>query len=162
VIAQYALIVAETSRLPMVAGWDGILPEWFTRLSPRFGTPVRSIVVIVVLAILACLVATFGADAHEAMQLINVTDALLYDIYFGMMFCIPLVVGSRFGKAPGLVLKIAASSGLLVTILHAGLSVFPIIDVPNPVLFGVKIMASAVAINAVGATIYWQSRRLKA
>jgi hypothetical protein len=102
VIAQYTLIVAETSRLPMVAGWAGVLPEWFTRLDPRFGTPVRSIVVIVILAIIACSLATFGADAHEALQLINVTDAFLHDIYFGMMFLIPLVAGSRFGRRPSL------------------------------------------------------------
>ena len=157
VIAQYALIVAETSRLPMVAGWDGILPEWFTRLSPRFGTPVRSIVMIVVLALVACSLATFGADAHEAMQLINVTDAFLYDIYFAMMFLIPLVVGSRFGKRPSILLKIASLSGLLVTILAAGLSIFPIINVPNPLLFGTKIIASALIINLVGVLIYWQA-----
>jgi len=159
VIAQYALIVAETSRLPMVAGWDGILPEWFTRLHPRFGTPVRSIVTIVVLAIIACSLATFGADAHEALQLINVTDSFLYDIYFGMMFLIPLVVGSRFGKPPSLLLKLASLSGLLVTILHAVLSVFPIINVPNPFLFGVKILAASAVVNAVGFFIYRQSLR---
>ncbi len=159
VIAQYALIVAETSRLPMVAGWDGILPAWFTRLHPRFGTPIRSIVVIVALAIIACSLATFGADAHEAMQLINVTGAFLYDIYFGMMFLIPLVAGKRFGKPPGMYLKAAALSGLLVTILHGVLSVFPIINVPNPFLFGVKILAASAVVNAVGYFIYRQSRR---
>lgn len=159
VVSQYALIVAETSRLPMVAGWDGILPEWFTRLHPRFGTPVRSIVVIVGLAVVACSLATFGADAHEALQLINVTSAFLYDIYFGMMFLIPLVVGNRFGKPPSLWLKAASASGLLVTILHAGLSVFPIINVPHPVLFGVKILGATAIINGVGYYIFRQSRR---
>jgi amino acid transporter len=158
-IAQYALIVAETSRLPMVAGWDGILPEWFTRLSPRFGTPVRSIFVICALSIVFCTLATLGADAHEALQLINVTDTFLYDIYFGMMFLIPLVVGDRFGKRPSLLLKIASASGLAVTLLGAGLSVFPIIDVPNPLLFGVKIIASAAMVNLVGYLVYRGSRR---
>ncbi len=161
VIAQYALIVAETSRLPMVAGWDGVLPEWFTRLSPRFGTPVRSIVTIVVLALIACSLATFGADAHEALQLINVTDAFLYDIYFAMMFLIPLVVGSRFGKRPSLLLKAASLSGLLVTILAAGMSIFPIINVPRPVVFGIKVIVSAIFINLVGYAIYWQARRAR-
>jgi amino acid transporter len=159
VIAQYTLIVAETSRLPMVAGWAGVLPEWFTRLDPRFGTPVRSIVVIVILAIIACSLATFGADAHEALQLINVTDAFLYDIYFGMMFLIPLVAGSRFGRRPSLLLKVASLSGFLVTVLAAGMSIFPIINVPNPLLFGTKIILAAVLINLVGALIYWRSRR---
>lgn len=157
-LASYTLIVAATSRLPMVAGWDKILPDWFTELSPRFGTPVRSILIIVGLAFLACILATYGASAQEAYQLITVTDAFLYDIYFGMMFAIPLVVGSRFGKRPSLLLRCAALSGLLTTILHGVLSIFPIINVPHPVLFGVKILAASIGINGVGYFIYRQSR----
>jgi amino acid transporter len=159
VIAQYALIVAETSRLPMVAGWDGILPEWFTRLSPRFGTPVRSILVIVGLAFIACVLATYGASAQEAFQLINTSDSFMYDIYFGMMFLIPLTVGNRFGKRPGWGLKLASLSGFLVTALAAAFSVFPIIDVPHPYVFGVKVIASTLFVNLVGVGIYWWSRR---
>ena len=159
VVAQYTLIVAETSRLPMVTGWDGILPDWFTRLSPRFGTPVRSIAIIVVLSLIACTLATLGTDAHEAMQLLNVTAAFIYDVYFAMMFLIPLVVGTRFGKRPGPWLMLASASGLLVTILHMVFSVFPIIDVPNPLLFGAKVIGTSLLVNLVGVLIYWQSRR---
>jgi amino acid transporter len=159
VIAQYALITAETSRLPMVAGWQGILPEWFTRLSPRFGTPVRSIFVIVGLSVVACTLATAGANAQEALQIINNVAVVLYNVYFAMMFLIPLVVGSRFGKPPSLGLKIASLSGLLVTLLSTALSVFPIIDVPNPFTFGLKIIGAALFINLLGAGIYWQSRK---
>ncbi len=161
VIAQYALITSETSRLPMVAGWDGILPEWFTRLSPRFGTPVRSIVVIVALSTIACILATVGANAHEALQVINNVAIVIYNVYFGMMFLIPLVVGSRFGKPPSIGLKIASLSGLIVTILATVLSVFPIIDVPHPFIFGAKIIGAALAANAVGAVVYFQSRQRK-
>jgi amino acid transporter len=159
VIAQYALIVAETSRLPMVAGWDGILPEWFTRLNERFGTPVRSIVVIVILAFIACVLATYGASAQEAFQLINTSDSFMYDIYFGMMFLIPLCTGNRFGKRAGLTLKLAALSGFCVTVVGAAFTLFPIIDVPNRLLFGVKVIAATLAVNLVGALIYWQARR---
>ena len=28
-VCSYIMIMAETSRLPMVAGWDSILPAWF-------------------------------------------------------------------------------------------------------------------------------------
>ena len=34
------------TRLPMVAGWDGLLPQWFTRLHERYQTPVNSIVFV--------------------------------------------------------------------------------------------------------------------
>ncbi len=158
VVAQYALIVAETSRLPMVAGWDGILPDWFTRLSPRFGTPVRSILVIVGLSVVACTLATLGSGAQEALQVINNVAIVLYNIYFGMMFLIPLVVGSRFGKPPGLGLKLAAFSGFIVTVLSTALSVFPIVDVPSPFAFGLKIIGATLVINLVGGFFYRQGR----
>jgi len=159
VISQYALITAEASRLPMVAGWDGVLPPWFTRLSPRFGTPVRSIVIIVILALAAALAATYGASAQEALQIINNVAIVVYNIYFGMMFLIPLVVGSRFGKAPSLGLKLASGVGLAVTILATAFSVFPIIDVPSPYIFGAKIIGATIFVNLAGALLYWQSRR---
>jgi amino acid transporter len=159
VISQYALITAEASRLPMVAGWDKVLPAWFTRLSPRFGTPVRSIVIIVALALAASLAATYGASAQEALQILNNVAIVVYNIYFGMMFLIPLVAGDRFGKRPSLGLKIAASAGLLVTIIATCFSVFPIIDVPSPYVFGAKIIGATLFVNLVGALLYWQSRR---
>jgi amino acid transporter len=159
VISQYALITAQASRLPMVAGWDGVLPPWFTRLSPRFGTPVRSIVIIVVFALAAALAATYGASAQEALQIINNVAIVIYNIYFGMMFLIPLVVGSRFGKAPSTGLKLASAVGLAVTVLATFFSVFPIIDVPSPYVFGAKIIGTTLVLNLGGALLYWQSRR---
>lgn len=159
VISQYALLTASASRLPMVAGWDGVLPPWFTRLSPRFGTPVRSIVIIVVLALVAALSATYGASAQEALQVIQSVAVVVYNIYFGMMFLIPLVVGSRFGKPPSLGLKLASAVGLAVTILATAFSVFPIIDVPSPFRFGAKIIGATLVLNLGGALLYWQSRR---
>ena len=76
-----------------------------------------------------------------------------------MMFLIPLVVGARFGKPPSGWIKLAALSGFLVTGLSAALSVFPIIDVPHPIAFGLKILATMLVVNLVGVVIYWQARR---
>ena len=139
----------------MVAGWDGIVPAWFTRLSPRFNTPVRSIVLIVALAIAACLLASSGAGKQEAFQLLTTSGNILYAVYFGMMLLIPIVAGSRFGTRPGLWTVIAAASALLITLLATFMSVFPVVDVANPFLFGVKVMGAAIAINALGAVLYW-------
>ena len=45
-IAQASVMFAGNTRLPMVAGWDGLLPEWFTRVHPRYKTPVNSILFV--------------------------------------------------------------------------------------------------------------------
>src|SRR5213083_3514727 len=40
-ISSTSVHVTGSSRLPMVAGWDHLLPTWFTRLHPRYKTPVN-------------------------------------------------------------------------------------------------------------------------
>ena len=98
-VAQFAVIVAETSRLPMVAGWDRTIPAWFTRLDPRWKTPTRSIAVIVGLSIFFGLLATYGTGAQEAFQVITSVGNIAYGIYYLMMFAIPLVVGEAIRGA---------------------------------------------------------------
>jgi len=160
-VAQYAVIVAETSRLPMVTGWDGMIPAWFTRLDPRWKTPTRSIAVIVAVAIAMGLLATYGTGAQEAFQLINSAGNISYGAYYLMMFAIPLVVGTRFGVKPGVWLKLAAVSGLAVTALATGFTVLPIVDVANKWAFAAKVAGASLVLNLVGMAIYWNGTRRK-
>ncbi|ADW69718.1 APC family permease [Granulicella tundricola] len=152
-VAQYAVIVAETSRLPLVAGWDGILPAWFTRLHPRWGTPTRAIVVIVGASMVAALLATSGAGKQEAFQLIVTSGNLLYGVYYLMMFAIPLFVGARFW------MKVAAVSGFLVSLLAMGFNLVPIVAVANAWVFAGKVVGAALFLNLVGMGVYWRGTR---
>jgi amino acid transporter len=158
-VAQYAVIVAETSRLPMVAGWDKMIPAWFTRLDPRWKTPTRSIAVIVALAIAMGLLATYGTGAQEAFQVINSVGNVGYGIYYLMMFAIPLVIGDRFGARAGFWLKVAAVSGLVATLLAMGFLVLPIVDVASKWVFAIKVVGTAVLLNLVGMAVYWNGTR---
>ena len=47
-VAQASVLFTGNTRLPMVAGWDGLLPAWFTRLHERYRTPVNSVVFVAV------------------------------------------------------------------------------------------------------------------
>jgi amino acid transporter len=158
-VAQYAVIVAETSRLPLVAGWDGILPVWFTRLDPRWKTPTRSLLVIVLLSLGMGFVATAGTGTQEAFQLLSNAGNLSYGIYYLLMFAIPLSVGNRFGARAGFWLKAGALSGLLVTLLSMGFNLVPIVEVNSRWGFATKIVAAAVGMNLVGVGIYWWGTR---
>jgi amino acid transporter len=160
-IAQYAVLVAETSRLPMVAGWDRMVPAWFTRLDPRWKTPTRSIAVIVVAAIAMGLLATYGTGAQEAFQVINSVGTVSYALYYLMMFAIPLVVGARFGVTAGGWLKLAAVSGLAVTTLTLGFNLLPIVDVQNKWAFAAKVAGTSVVLNLIGVAIYWWGTRVR-
>jgi amino acid transporter len=159
VVAQYAVIVAETSRLPMVAGWDGMIPAWFTRLDPRWKTPTRSIAVIVVLATAMGLLATYRTGAQEAFQVLNSVGNVGYGIYYLMMFVIPLVAGDRFGVRAGFWLQAAAVSGLVVTAISMAFLLLPIVDVASKWNFAAKVVGTSLAMNAVGVAIYGNGAR---
>ncbi len=158
-VAQYAVIVAETSRLPMVAAWDDLIPAWFTKLDPRFRTPTRSIAVIVTLSVAMCFLASNGTGAQEAFQLLAVSGNIGYAIYYLLMFAVPLVAGTRFGKRPGLLLQAGCVAGIGVTMLSLVLGLIPVVDVPKPWVFAVKVLLTALAANVVGAAIYWRGSR---
>lgn len=158
-IAVFSVIVAETSRLPMVAGWDKMIPAWFTRLDPRWKTPTRSLGVIVALSIAMGLLATYGTGAQEAYQLVSSANNIFYGVYYLMMFAIPLVVGDRFGVRAGFWLKVASVSGLVVTLLAMGFNLMPIVDVASRWIFAAKVMGTSLVLNAIGVAIYWNGTR---
>jgi amino acid transporter len=158
-ICSYSVVAAETSRLPMVAGWDSVLPEWFTRLSPRYRTPVYSLLVIVGLAAVFSVLASLGTARQEAYQLLMTTGQISYGLYYCAMFAVPLFAGSRFGRKPGFWLKVSALSGLTTTMANVVFSLVPIVDVNNSWGFAAKVAGTALAVNLVGAATYWQGRR---
>jgi len=158
-VAQYSVLVAETSRLPMVAGWDRLLPAWFTRLDPRWKTPTRSLAVIVLLAIVLGLLSIYGTGAQEAFQVVTSVGNIGYGIYYLLMFAIPLLAGDRFGVRAGFWLKAAALSGLAMTMLAMAFNLLPIVEVASKWVFAAKVVGASLVMNLVGIAIYWNGMR---
>jgi hypothetical protein len=63
------------------------------------------------------------------------------------------------GEQPTWGVRTAALSGFLMTLLYVVLSIFPIIDVPNPWLFTVKIVAVVGGLQCAG-TVYYRWKTL--
>ncbi|HXQ31485.1 MAG TPA: APC family permease [Steroidobacteraceae bacterium] len=165
-IAQFAVYIAETSRLPMVAAWDHLIPAWFTRLHPRYGTPTGSLAVIVVVAVLFSFLASSNAGAGEAFQLLVTSGFVCYGINYLLMFAVPLLVGTRLSlrpdlRPPGLV-RAACVCGASVTLLSMIFNLIPIVDVARPWVFALEVGSAALGINLIGAAIYWRGSRPKA
>jgi len=153
-ISATSIHVTGSSRLPMVAGWDHLLPAWFSRLHPRYKTPINSICFIGALTIVIAVASQIGAGIQEAFQLVDNAANVFYGIVYCMLFAIPLAGAKaiRTGARPWL--RIAAFCGFVVGILTIFFTVYPIIDVPNPMLFGAKIIAVTVIANAIGVGIF--------
>jgi amino acid transporter len=158
-VAQFAVYIAELSRLPMVAAWDHLLPSWFRRLHPRYRTPTRSLAVMVILAVLLGVLASAGAGAQEAYQLMIVIGNFCYAIYYLLMFAVPLVASVRFGHRPGLILRIGCVCGISVTLLYMIFALVPVVDVKSTWLFALKVGLFTTIVNLAGAAIYWRGTR---
>jgi hypothetical protein len=75
------------------------------------------------------------------------------------MFAIPLVGLRRLKERPPVWLRLASASGFLMTLLYAGLSVFPIVKDESPLAFAVKITTVIIAANIIGAMIFRLAER---
>jgi amino acid transporter len=148
------LIFAGNTRLPMVAGWDDLLPRWFTRLHPRYRTPVNSILFVGVITLAFALAGNVGVGIQEAYQLLENAGGIFYAFTYLALFAIPLVAARRFTPRPPLWLKAASLSGFLVSLLYTILSLFPIIDVASWQIFAAKIVSVLVVANLIGVAIY--------
>ena len=153
-IALMSIYFAGNTRLPMVAGWDNLLPEWFARLHKRYRTPVNSILFVGATTLVFSLAPLIGVKEAEAFQFQDNAANIFYALIYMVLFAIPIVAMKRFGATAPLWLKIAAILGFLMSLIGAFFTVFPIIDVESRLLFAAKIIAVVVIANAIGMTIY--------
>lgn len=153
-LGQAVLSFNASARLPLVAGWDHLLPAWFTRLHPKHKTPVGSIAFIGAATLAFSLATNLGAGNQEAYQLLQSASGVAYGVAYLVMFAIPLIAP---GKKPSRMLRVAAASGFAMTLLNIVLSVVPIIDVPNRFLFAVKIGGAVIGLNLAAALFYWRA-----
>ena len=164
-IANSSIVFTGNTRMPMVAGWDRLLPQWFTRLHPRWRTPVNSILFVGIVSLGFSLAGIAGVGQQEAFQLLDNAAGILYGLTYLVLFAIPLVAARRPGSRlprPSLRLRIAATAGLLVTMLYVVLSIFPIIDVSSWLSFAAKISGVVIALNLLGVLLYLGAERQRA
>ena len=153
-VAQSSVMFAGNTRLPMVAGWDRLLPDWFTRLHAKYRTPVNSILFVGAATLALGIAGLIGVGKQEAFQLLWNASGLFYALTYLAMFAIPLLGLRGIEPRPPVWLKICALSGLLMTLLYVALSIVPIIEVESRLLFAFKISGLVVLSNALGLAIY--------
>lgn len=158
-VAQASVMFAGNTRLPMVAGWDGLLPRWFTRLHPRYQTPVNSIVFVGAVTLAFGIAGLIGVGKQEAFQLLWNASAIFYALTYLVMFAIPIAGAHAIGGRPAPWLRLAAASGFVMTLLFVVLSILPIVRVASPFVFAMKISAVIVLANLAGLAIFLRRRR---
>src|SRR5499427_5028660 len=158
-VAQASINLSATARLPLVAGWDRLLPQWFTKLSPRYKTPANSIMFVGAITLLVGLAGITGVGQQEAYQLLNNGSGIFYALTYLVMFAIPVAGLKHVQPRAPLWLRAAAVSGFLMTLLYVVLSVFPIIQVGSRLSFTLKIVGLVVLANLIGFSTFLIEQR---
>ena len=158
-IALMSIYFSGNTRLPMVAGWDRLLPSWFSRLHPKYKTPINSILFVGAVTLVIGLLSLTGVRAQEAFQLLDNAGGVFYALTYLVLFAIPLFGMKAIGVRAPWWLKIACASGFIVTLIYIRYSIAPITDVESPLSFALKIVATVVLANVVGVTIYVLGKR---
>jgi amino acid transporter len=148
-----------STRLPLVTGWDNLLPAWFTRLHPRFRTPVNSILFVSAIMIALSLAGQAGVGVQEAFQLLENAAGIFYALTYLALFAIPIFGARNLGQRVPVWLRVASISGFIVSLIYSTLSVFPIIDVASWRTFALKIISVILVANLVGIAIYARRER---
>jgi amino acid transporter len=152
-VGQASVAFTAVTRLPMVAGWDHMLPAWFSRLHATYKTPVNSIVLVGAISFGIASLSLIGVGQAEAFQLVFNASGIFYALTYVVLFAIPLFGLRTVTSRPPVWLRLASLSGLLMTVLYIVLSVFPIIKVESVSTFALKITMMVVAMNLIGIAI---------
>jgi amino acid transporter len=158
-LSSYTLFFSANARLPLVAGWDHLLPSWFTPLHPKYRTPVNSILFMGGVALAASVAVLIGAGNQESFTLLQTWAWTFYGLAYLVKFAIPLFSRKEKGLRPGPWLQFAAASGFLVTLLFVVLSMLPVIPVASLWKYSLKVILVVLGADLLGWMIYRAGQR---
>lgn len=152
-------IFSGVTRLPMTVGWDNLLPQWFTRLHPQRKTPVNSILFTFGLMLALLVMASAGVHAQEAYQVLSNASLTHYELMYMAMFAIPLLGAAQLRKVLPLWLKWVSLVGFCASFFSLLISIYPFVDVINPLEYGIKIAGTVLISNVVAVMFYTLRKR---
>ncbi len=159
--ASMLVYIGMIARLPMVAGWDGLLPAWWSELHPTLKTPTKAVGAVTVSMLLLGALSLWGAGNQEAVEVSVGAGFGSFCITYMLLFAV-ILVGFRSGAIrSGLGIRIGALAAFSVSLFALIFEVVPLGEVTNSAVFAMKVGGTILAMNTLGAYLYWRgSRRL--
>ena len=161
ILGAASFIFTGVTRLPMTAGWDHLVPRWFSRLNPRFRTPTNSIWISAVLIAGLLIFGSLGVKAAEAFQVLSNAASELYSLAYLVMFAIPIVGATALRRRIPRWVAWSSGIGFLSTTFTFLLTAYPFVDVVDARAYAAKILGTTALANLVGFVFYRSRRGLK-
>jgi len=155
ILGAASYIFTGVARLPMTAGWDHLIPAWFSRLHPRYRTPTNSILIAALLvAIFVVLGSAHTKHAAEAFNILNNASTEFYALAYLAMFAIPIVGVKLLRNKIPMWVTILCAIGFLSIVATFLLNAYPFDDAAAPLPFAIKIIGCTLVINVIGYVFY--------
>jgi len=154
ILGAASYIFTGVARLPMAAGWDHLIPEWFSRLHPRYRTPSNSIVFATVLIVALIVLCSARVHAAEAFNVLNNASTEFYVLAYLVMFAIPILGLKLFTRKVPLFVGLLCAVGFLSTLFTFLLNAYPFDTAAAPTPFAAKILGTTLLINLIGYAFY--------
>ena len=154
ILGAASFIFTGVARLPMAAGWDHLIPAWFSRLHPRYRTPSNSILFATVLIAVLIVLGSAGVHAAEAFNVLNNSSTEFYVLAYLVMFSIPIFGLKLFTRKVPLWVSLLCGIGFLSTLFTFLLNAYPFDTAAAPIPFAAKILGTILLINVIGYTFY--------
>jgi amino acid transporter len=158
-IGATSFIFTGVTRLPMTAGWDHLIPEWFSRLSPRRRVPVNSIMVSTALVAALLVLGRIGVKAAEAFQVLTNTSTELYALGYMSMFAIPLFGTATLRRKLPRWVGATSAVGFLFSLFCFVMEAYPFVEVVDARAYAVKILGTTILANLIGLAFYYTRNR---
>jgi amino acid transporter len=147
-------IFTGVTRLPMAAGWNHLVPAWFTRLHPLRRTPTNSILCTAALVFALVILAGTGVHAQEAYQLLTNASLTHYEVAYLAMFAVPLFGAAALRRSLPMWLKWTSAAGFCSTLFSLLISAYPFVHVVSARSYAIKILTTIVLSNLIAVGFY--------
>jgi amino acid transporter len=154
ILGAASYLFTGVSRLPMAAGWDHLIPEWFSRLHPRYRTPTNSILVAAVLIGALIVMGSSGVQAEAAFNVLNNASSEFYVVAYLTMFAIPVIGFRLLRKWIPTWAMVIYGVGFVTTIVIFGLNAYPFDGSSKILPFATEIVGTTVVVNVIGYAFY--------
>jgi amino acid transporter len=138
----------------MAAGWDHLIPAWFSRLHPRYRTPTNSILVAALIIAALIVLGSAGVHAAEAFNVLNNASTEFYALAYLVMFAIPVLGVKLFRNRIPLWVAVLCGLGFLAIVATFALNAYPFDTAANPIIFAAKILGTTLLVNLLGYSFY--------
>jgi amino acid transporter len=154
ILGAASFLFTGAARLPMTAGWDHLIPAWFTRLHPRFMTPTNSIYVTGAVVVSLLVMGSAGVHAAEAFGLLNDASSDFYALAYLAMFLIPICGARRVREKLPRWLAMVCAGGVAAILFVLAMNAYPFVDVQSPGVFAAKMVGTVLVVNVCGYGFY--------